>query len=589
MPLNTVERYDPRQNKWTLVAPMSTRRKHLGCAVYNNWIYAVGGRDDATELSSAERYNPHTNSWSPIVAMSSRRSGVGLAVVNGQLYAVGGFDGSTYLKTIEVYDPEQNQWRLCGTMNYRRLGGGFSARVSTTPKVIHPIWYPVLGVSHLLFLDASPPGFVSLEEIMKAANSVSKMALAHDIAVDDDFQLEKVNLPTGSIQKTIKDIAHQAFWDLLKEEFEQDPPKYERALTLLEEIKEWLLSLLLPHQTRTQQEIKDKLDTDLIRQQIEAETLDLHSYSQYIISLMARLCAPGRDDKIRELTATKDLVLLYKGIFETLELMRIDMANFTIRMSRPHIAACSVEYERAKFEDYLKITPDGLRNTREWLKRNRKEPVTDSQASANGAVDIKVISSVLVDSFMELLNWDENYAWPETLAVDEQRFKDLRHKLKSVQILSSVLLLSLNRDLGLQQQTSPEFRGSLKEHAAVILGDARSLAELEAALPNVAAQVLEDINKALKDQGSPELATETKSLITAEILAIRDPENRVMGIVYSRLMEFLKQVISNEVARPTQIPSGLSLFKTEIAAIAGRERKARKLGILSKNCCSCSI
>jgi hypothetical protein len=98
---------------------------------------------------------------------------------------------------------------------------------------------------------------------------------------------------------------------------------------------------LLPHQTRTQQEIKDKLDTDLIRQQIEAETLDLHvcrstfifllicdpilkfmsftflqSYSQYIISLMARLCAPGRDEKIRELTAMRDIVPLYKGIFE---------------------------------------------------------------------------------------------------------------------------------------------------------------------------------------------------------------------------------------------------------------------------------
>ena len=38
----------------------------------------------------------------------------------------------------------------------------------------------------------------------------------------------------------------------------------------------------------------------------------------------------------------------------------------------------------------------------------------------------------------------------------------------------------------------------------------------------------------------------------------------------SRLMDFLKQVISNEVARPTQIPSGLSLFKSEIASIAGR-------------------
>ncbi len=73
-----MERYDPRQNKWTSMAPMSTRRKHLGCAVFNNMIYAVGGRDDCMELSSAERYNPHTNSWSPIVAMTSRRSGVRL-------------------------------------------------------------------------------------------------------------------------------------------------------------------------------------------------------------------------------------------------------------------------------------------------------------------------------------------------------------------------------------------------------------------------------------------------------------------------------------------------------------------------------
>jgi N-acetylneuraminic acid mutarotase len=39
-PLNTVERYDPQKNCWTVMASMSTRRKHLGCAVYNNMIYA---------------------------------------------------------------------------------------------------------------------------------------------------------------------------------------------------------------------------------------------------------------------------------------------------------------------------------------------------------------------------------------------------------------------------------------------------------------------------------------------------------------------------------------------------------------------
>ena len=33
-----VERYDPKKNKWSSVASMTTRRKHLGCAVYNGFI-----------------------------------------------------------------------------------------------------------------------------------------------------------------------------------------------------------------------------------------------------------------------------------------------------------------------------------------------------------------------------------------------------------------------------------------------------------------------------------------------------------------------------------------------------------------------
>ena len=41
-------------------------------------LYAVGGRDDTTELNSVEKYNPMTNTWSTVVAMISRRSGVSL-------------------------------------------------------------------------------------------------------------------------------------------------------------------------------------------------------------------------------------------------------------------------------------------------------------------------------------------------------------------------------------------------------------------------------------------------------------------------------------------------------------------------------
>ena len=42
-----------------------------------------------------------------------------------------------------------------------------------------------------LMVAASPPKFVSLEEIMKAASGVSNMKLAHEIILEDDFKLHK--------------------------------------------------------------------------------------------------------------------------------------------------------------------------------------------------------------------------------------------------------------------------------------------------------------------------------------------------------------------------------------------------------------
>ena len=66
-----MEQYDPHQNKWSPVSQMSTNPKHLGCALFNNFVYAVGGTDDCMELSSAERYDPYSHTWNPIVAMTS--------------------------------------------------------------------------------------------------------------------------------------------------------------------------------------------------------------------------------------------------------------------------------------------------------------------------------------------------------------------------------------------------------------------------------------------------------------------------------------------------------------------------------------
>ena len=90
-----------------------------------------------------------------------------------------------------------------------------------------------------LMTAASPPKFVSLDEIVQAANGMKNMALAHEIAVDKNFQLQKLLEAEGdSLQKTVKDIVHKAFWNVLAEKLAEDPPNYSQALVLLTEIRE---------------------------------------------------------------------------------------------------------------------------------------------------------------------------------------------------------------------------------------------------------------------------------------------------------------------------------------------------------------
>lgn len=90
-------------------------------------------------------------------------------------------------------------------------------------------------------IGASPPKFVSFDEIVKAANGMKNMALAHEIAVDKNFQLQKLEPEDGSFHRRVKEIMHKAFWNLLAEQLAEDPPNYSHALVLMKEIKEVII------------------------------------------------------------------------------------------------------------------------------------------------------------------------------------------------------------------------------------------------------------------------------------------------------------------------------------------------------------
>jgi len=166
---------------------------------------------------------------------------------------------------------------------------------------------------------------------MDAARGVSNMFLAHEIAVDKDFMLEKLKPEESEMEIQVKKIVHQAFWDVLQVELSEDPPVFQRALSLLEEVRTALVGLLLPSQHRIKDGIMERLDLDLIAQQASNGVLDVFSYSNYVLDLMSKLCAPVRDDEIAQLRTIKDVVPLFQGIMKTMENMKLDMANFMVQ------------------------------------------------------------------------------------------------------------------------------------------------------------------------------------------------------------------------------------------------------------------
>ncbi|KAF5302315.1 hypothetical protein FQA39_LY10354 [Lamprigera yunnana] len=441
-------------------------------------------------------------------------------------------------------------------------------------------------------MAASPPKFVSLEEIIKAANGMKDMALVHQIAVDKDFRLERVEPPVNTVQKVVKDTMHRAFWDIFREELQDNPPNYTRAFTLLDNIKEGLFGVLLPQHNKIRQQIEEVLDSDLIKQQAKNGTLDfnvsynyfkvcilkvLQHYAHYIISVMAKLCAPVRDEKIKQLAGTEDVIEIFKGILETLDLMALDMANFTIEMVRSDIIAHSVELERKKFSNYLAIQPDGLQHTRKWLLGHLSKHNLNMENKERTEFIRNLTKHVFADACIELLEWNKDNPFPETFVLDEGRLFALELSLTRIILMGTILLIS-GGYVGSDLQSITSFKNTIKEHASILLQSVKSSKEMEEALANIAVQVLADVKQAQEAHGLLELSESAENSLKQELISVGKSTHRIRQLVGQRIKDFLLQIILTSTTAPQKVPSGLTALQKELTALA-----AQFLRIVSHN------
>ena len=101
--VNTMYAYDTATNTWTAKAPAPTSRyaAHWAVAVYGR-IYVLGGNVDGGVTKLVESYDPATDTWSAARGMGTVRSYLCAAAIGNTIYAIGGHDGSSLLSSVEA-------------------------------------------------------------------------------------------------------------------------------------------------------------------------------------------------------------------------------------------------------------------------------------------------------------------------------------------------------------------------------------------------------------------------------------------------------------------------------------------------------
>jgi len=110
--VNTVSRYDTRQNAWEAMAAKPTAVADTTAAVLFGEIYVPGGRlADGSPTNRVEAYSPTNNAWRPIANLPQPIAG-GLTLTDGSfLYLFGGWDGQNVVNTAYLYDLSSDSWR----------------------------------------------------------------------------------------------------------------------------------------------------------------------------------------------------------------------------------------------------------------------------------------------------------------------------------------------------------------------------------------------------------------------------------------------------------------------------------------------
>lgn len=369
----------------------------------------------------------------------------------------------------------------------------------------------------------SDPAPKMVTEAVQRLEGLVNAQLAHEIALDDRFQLPE---PAAD---------HAEDGALRQQLLSGDLSAQCRALEL---IRDGLMDTTLPRHHTLRAQIMARLDSELLKQQATHQGLEWASLQTYVLDTVSRLCAPQRDSLLAELRLVQDPVDFFGQVKHLLRLMKTDLVNFQIETIRPHIRQYAVEYEVSKFAACVHNGDITLTRTRTWLAAAWAQvslgPTANEGAGA-GPSRLAVIDDafVLLASSTAPLSDDQ---MPETWAMDWQRLVELTQSLQTVILIACCHALTVGAYPWLSAQAA--FIKQLCEDLTVLVKD---LADPFEHMENVALHVRELVRTACEPLQIDPPVQSVENRVMEVLLKLSASEHPIRGLMTRRAMDVLRK------------------------------------------------
>ena len=360
--------------------------------------------------------------------------------------------------------------------------------------------------------------------------------IAHEMLMDPKYVGPVgANEDIDPLVKQVREVAERAFWDHFVTELTADPPRFDRAIELLVEVRESIVALT-PRRKDVADELRAQVDADLVRQQVAANAFDvqrdLAPLLKYLVAkirfLQAPAAQPATDEWVRGFEAelsegnvARILPDAFKFMLAQVEGIRVDIAKFRMSMLRPLVEQHGVEYEREKFQSALATGDASLARTSDYFAR-AFAALREENALRDGVADVAKVhrrAMTLLLSGHEAVSPADA---PELVLKDIGRLRQFQDRMQRITLVAAIIVLVSQVAGAVARERQDKMR---RELTILLLSPTTRLPELVQAA----------VDAARENAGDAGLPAEKETLLRSLIDQVASTSHRVYALLHTKV------------------------------------------------------